>query len=808
LPLLFLTTADSARVRHDFWKTVYELFSASYCAQISDWCREHRLAFTGHLMGEDTLGAQVHFGGGVMEHYRHMPIPGIDILTESIDDVLTCKQASSICNQFDTPVLLSETYGCIGYNLSFETQKWIGDWQMALGINFLCPHLSHYTLKGCAKRDYPPSFSYQSPWWWHYKHLADYQARICYVLRQGRPVRDILVIHPLTGAWCEFDPRLGDGQEFGTRESTRRLNSLMRCLLEEHRDFDLGDELTLAKHAAVDGDQFIVGNASYKLIIIPPTCNLESSTVELLEKYLQAGGKVLWALDDASLAHSSSAGKAFSLVDGVPSERIQALVREPKTCRASLGSPSLSEAVERLLPRGLSVRNADTRAEAHQVLAQWRAVGNSHVLFLANTDRENGVRLEVSMPGAGRWEEWDCSTGTVCSVAAQDERGRARVALELAPVASTVLRVSPTPSCVEADPASLLPSHAERLDPREGWEFRRLAPNSLVLDRCAYRLGDEPFSEPMFMVEAQNAWRARAGLPPFATLDRDVQLWKRLKDPAHSKPIAQLALRYTARVEEMPDDEIYLVLEDRPDFKIIVNGSRVDAPASGWFIDKSFMKVAIGNLLRQGSNTVELGTSLTPIRVVEDIYLIGEFAVDPVTFAIRREPRRLLRGDWCAQGYPFYTDGMMYRTQFQIPHELDGRVIIELDRFEGTVAALWVNGRKAAVLGWRPYRADVTEFVLAGANELEIEVVGSPRNLFGPRHSAEKYPRVVGSLELTEVVKPGYHLTAAGLLGAVQISCYGSPRPDLTTQRLSSVPSQTVAHGYAKSEPRLSGPAR
>ena len=85
-------------------------------------------------------------------------------------------------------------YGEIkGYNFTFEGQKWIGDWQMALGVNLLCPHLAHYSMKGPAKRDYPPSYSYQSPWWRHYKYVADYQARLTWALLQGRPARDVLL---------------------------------------------------------------------------------------------------------------------------------------------------------------------------------------------------------------------------------------------------------------------------------------------------------------------------------------------------------------------------------------------------------------------------------------------------------------------------------------------------------------------------------------------------------------------------------------------------------------------------------------
>ena len=43
--------------------------------------------------------------------------------------------------------------------------KALGDWQVALGINLRCQHLSFYTMAAQAKRDYPASIFFQSPWW-------------------------------------------------------------------------------------------------------------------------------------------------------------------------------------------------------------------------------------------------------------------------------------------------------------------------------------------------------------------------------------------------------------------------------------------------------------------------------------------------------------------------------------------------------------------------------------------------------------------------------------------------------------------
>jgi len=64
--------------------------------------------------------------------------------------------------------------------------------------------LSHYTLAGSGKRDYPASILDHCPWWKYYGLVQDYLSRTSLMLTQGEPVRDILIIHPMESAWGLF----------------------------------------------------------------------------------------------------------------------------------------------------------------------------------------------------------------------------------------------------------------------------------------------------------------------------------------------------------------------------------------------------------------------------------------------------------------------------------------------------------------------------------------------------------------------------------------------------------------------------
>ena len=119
-----------------------------------------------------------------------MQSPGVDLLTEHRNEYVAAKQCASVARQFGKKWVLSELYACIGWDATFETYKYLGDWQAVLGTTMRCPHLSYYSMAGEAKRDYPGSIHFQSPWWQSFKYIEDYFSRINVVLSEGKAISD------------------------------------------------------------------------------------------------------------------------------------------------------------------------------------------------------------------------------------------------------------------------------------------------------------------------------------------------------------------------------------------------------------------------------------------------------------------------------------------------------------------------------------------------------------------------------------------------------------------------------------------
>lgn len=288
---LFVAKGEYKATRIKFWKMVTDLFSESFFKQIYDWCNERGLKLTGHLVIEENLGGQLTTNGACMPHYEYFNIPGMDWLGRNIRECLTPKQVSTVAEQLGKEAVISETFALCGHNVSFAELKGIYEWQMVRGINLLCQHLEGYSIRGMRKRDYPPAMYKQQPWWSDYKKWIDAMSRTGMILAKGKVRCDVLVMHPQTTAWAEFDC----GECKGLKETTEKLFAVMKELEEKHIEYHLGDETIMERHAKVENGKLIIGSQAYSYVIDECCDELLPKTKELFDEYRRQGGKFVTA---------------------------------------------------------------------------------------------------------------------------------------------------------------------------------------------------------------------------------------------------------------------------------------------------------------------------------------------------------------------------------------------------------------------------------------------------------------------------------------------------------------------------------
>lgn len=700
LPCLVRPLPGHEQVRYDFWRTMAEQFEAAFSKPYGDLCTQSGLLFTGHYLAEDTLSAQTRVGGSVMLQYPHMQVPGIDHLCRNIKNPQTKKQCSSVADQFGRPRVLSEIYGVSGHTATFEELKWMADFHFVLGVNLLVPHLTLYEMAGDRKRDYPPTFSYHQPYWEQLKPLNDYLGRAAWFITRGQPRQDVLLLSTLGSVWSLLSP--ADKADVRYQAYDTAFPAYIEELLKLHRDFHIGDEILLERHGRVEGGRLKIGpQGSYRAVVVPPALVWQAPTLKALASFLDAGGKVLF-------------------LGGQPAAA-QPLLAHKNACKLEAAPAAIGPALDAALPRDVAVVDAAGR-ELGDILYRHQQNGTQHYFFFANTSRTNTYRAMLKLApelAGGAVEAWDLATGTVAP---------ANLTHEFPPVGTLALCVD---TAREKIAVAEKPAPVEKVEAIPGpFAFRRTHPGTLVLDTCRFQINGEPEQGPQPVSTVRGAAFKAAGLGAYVGMQPWALEWKGIK-PTQS---AQVTMKFSFESEvDLP--QAWLVVEKPEHYQIKCNG-QVVAQRDGWHWDRQFGKTKLGALVKKGANSIELATTYKPGVEIEDLFVIGDFAtrkLSDTAYAIAAEPAQLAAGDSAAQGYHFYSGNMSYR--FDRNAAAGERAKLRLKGPMGTAFLVRVNGREAAQINWAPWEADLTAALQPGANKLELVVLGSLQNTFGPLHN-------------------------------------------------------------------------
>jgi len=766
IPHIFFNGKDSPAARHDYWRTITELYVDSFSKQISQWCEENNLDFTGHFLQENRIGLSARVGGAVMPHFVYQHVPGIDLLCEQTNEYLTVRQCTSVANQYSRPWVLTETYGCTGWGFTFEGQKWLGDWQYVQGITRRCQHLALYSIRGCRKRDYPPVFNYNTSWWKHNHVIEDYFARLSAVLSQGRPVRDILVLHPSTSAWAMLGtspygtPRRRDERDIPTIDALGyKVNDLLKHLMGMHYDFDLGDETIMSTEAHISGGKIWVRDCAYKTVIIPEIKTMLLSTYELLMQFLSAGGQVI-------------AIKPFAtMVEGRETNMLSALYGHKNLVSAE-GFVGVGLALEGLNCRRVSITDKHGHENA-DMFCMLKEVGGRMALFVVNHSRSAGHEVKIKLSwGMSSAEEWDLLTEEIRQV----ECSNGELTAYFGPVESKLflLELSKADDPEKSNRADILTKPVGKLSLcaslGPNFTYKRDLPNSLTLDNCAYRLDNGSFSKEMQIWQAQREIRESLDMRQ-VYYNGLAQRYKWANIP-HPGDGARVELKFEFCIEQLPPDGISLAIESPENFTIYLNTVEAKAGSMGdYFIDRSIGIVPLSGICL-GLNTLLVTCEYKNSYELEDCYIIGNFGVDTKRRIIA-EQQDIRLGDWCLQGLMHYAGGITYESTAHI-NKLEGeRYFLEVGEYSATVICVRVNGQNAGYIPWKcAGMLEITGFVANGLNCFELEVMGSPRNLFGPFHLKNGEPMNTSWHSFRaegDDYTPGYNLLPYGLFGLVKV---------------------------------------
>ena len=716
----------AATFRYQYINHLTDRFVEAYAANVGSWCENHNLALTGHMKGEETLRSQTVFTGETMRSLRHFHLPGHDVLSDQ-RDYPTAKMAQSVSRQFGRFGALSETYGVTNWDFDFRGHKMSGDWQAALGIAVRVHHVSWLSMEGEAKRDYPASINYQSPWYKEYPLIENYFGRVNAALTSGRPQVKVGVIHPVESFWMTFGPY---DQTYEKQEALEnQYRDLCGWLTFGQMDFDYISEALLEEetNCAFDSQGFCMGEMRYQVILVPGCITLRESTVDRLLAFAGSGGRVVIL------------GEAPVCMDGVFSEKVRELAGKCEVLTFEKGA-----VLKCLEPwRDVDVL-LDSGGRADNLVYQMRQDEDGRWLFLAHgyekvrdtfwsmVDCEDYPYVEnihLRIQGEYDLTVYDAMTGETEKLQCTHRNGQTRAEWRLGVHDSLLIRLTPAAERQQGSGNAVeIRKPSSRIRLTQPFEVIREEPNVLLLDKAEYRIDREPWQPEEDILKLDNICRRRFGYPPKE--EAGAQPWT-VKDEKGFPNV--LSLRFA--VDSLTDTWASLALESRDKTEIYVNGSLVEEESSGWFTDEAIEVVKIPPL-RRGSNTIELRMPYGEKANVESYYLLGDFGVE--VFGKEKRiipvPEKVVFGDLTRQGMPFYGGNLTYRCKFTAP---GGHMRLRAQYFSGPLLVAAVDGKRTGSIAFAPYEVDLGNLE-AGEHLLEITAFGNRYHTFGQLHNCDR----------------------------------------------------------------------
>ena len=717
LPLLEEETGDWKKVRHNYMETLLQLFIDRWSKPFHQYCEENNLEWTGHYWEHGW--PYMNDGPDNMAMYAWHQMPAIDMLFNQFDEkspvaqfgnVRSVKELRSVANQMGYSRTLSETYGGGGWDETFKDFKRLGDWEYVLGVNFMNQHLAHMTLTGARKYDYPPVFTYHSPWWADYKSQNDYFARLSLLMSKGVQQNDILILEPNATLWSYYShtkssPKLMEiGQAFQTFITT---------LEKSQVEYDLGSENIIKDHGAVADGKFIIGKAAYTTVVLPPMMEtLNKPTFNLLQSFVQQGGRVV--------TFSSP-----SLIDGTENADWKTIL----SAQSVTSVPQLTDAVIQNTFADADCRFSFSGGDLYH---QRRQFTDGELLFLVNSSLDEAVDGTVTVNGKSA-VQMDAMSGNIYTYPSTKADGKLTMKFHLEPAGSLLLYSSKgSQKSYPEMPAVAGSTPVPAVSPLQ---VNRLKDNALNIDFCDVSVNGKTTKNVYFAQAADIVFR-EYGFANGNPWNTSVQYKRNILDRDTFKN-GGFTATYRFTVNDKFDYSNMKLVSERPElFTVKINGEQVKPIPGEWWLDRSFGVYAIGKQVKTGLNTVEL--SVSPMSIfaeIEPVYVLGDFAVVPekLGWSISAPVENLTLGSWKEQKQPFYSWGVSYSKDFEV-ESLSTPYAVQLNDWKGTIAEVYVNDQKAGIIAYDPYRLDVTSYLKEGKNKIDVRVIGSHKNLLGPHY--------------------------------------------------------------------------
>lgn len=258
-------TRSTDRFLSDFRRTISDAINENYYATMDSLARSRNLVLTAQAMGNgqsctsDMLAAK-----------GKVQVPQGEFWARCQYGVYDIKEASSAAHLYGNRIASAEAYTSANYTHTLDWFRQQADMSMAMHVNemVVCASAAQEDdmLNISGNRQY--ALNRRNTYWKESRPFWDYQARGQYILRQGRPIVDILVY-------------AGD-------QTPMKLIANKLPAIPEGYDFDVCSTDAL-KRLTMDGGLLNVNDMRYRVLAIERTAQVPPAIEQKIREWEKAG---------------------------------------------------------------------------------------------------------------------------------------------------------------------------------------------------------------------------------------------------------------------------------------------------------------------------------------------------------------------------------------------------------------------------------------------------------------------------------------------------------------------------------------
>lgn len=408
-----------------YWRAVNDAFATNYYQRQAAWMGEHGLQLiTNPLLDEEGPQQRMHSTGDLAKNNQYAQVPGTDMITTDYTagrQTTLVRNAASAAHQSGAERALVEMFGNSGWGVAPEYMHATIGALATRGANFTALHAMWTDEKQVY---FAPPFGPASTYW---DAMGDVDAWIGRVMEVGRgdSLARTALVQPQRAA-----------EQTRTTDAEHQLDdhfSGAAFALERGQvDFDLVSDGSLSGdpgtryQARSDDGVLKVGEASYRMLVLPTTPVLDLETARTLKKFVRGGGRVAAV---GPLPELEAGGRTAEL-----DRELRSLFGGASSGWTRHGDGHVAVVADADALGGLAASAGVSAAELSPAAPAVRVLRTSRdgdVAFLVNNESDQAVATSATLPVDGVPEIWDPRDGSTEVAATYDEGGRKETTVPL-----------------------------------------------------------------------------------------------------------------------------------------------------------------------------------------------------------------------------------------------------------------------------------------------------------------------------------------------------------------------------------------